>query len=104
LNDIVLIAEIRHADVRDAAIVFVNDAFERHTGYGRDEVLGQAPQMLLDLAPALERLRDLGPEHAARRQARTELLMHRKNATMFWVELEVVGVQTDNGDLSHWVA
>jgi len=104
LNDIVLIAEIRHADVRDAAIVFVNDAFERHTGYGREDVLGQAPQMLLDLAPALERLRDLGPEHAGRRQARTELLMHRKNATMFWVELEVVGVQTDSGDLSHWVA
>ena len=104
LNDIVLIAEIHNADVRDAAIVFVNDAFERHTGYGRDEVLGHAPQMLLDLGPALERLRDYGPELASRRQARTELLMHRKNGTMFWVELEVVGVQSDTGDFSHWVA
>ncbi|TNF61976.1 MAG: EAL domain-containing protein [Burkholderiales bacterium] len=104
LNDIVLIAEIRHADVRDASIVFVNDAFERHTGYGRDEVLGQAPRMLLDLAPALERLRELGSEHAPRRQARTELLMHRKNGTMFWVELELVGVQAETGDFSHWVA
>jgi len=104
LNDIVLIAEIRNADTQDAAIVFVNDAFERHTGYGRDEVLGRAPQMLLDLAPALERLRDLGSQPAARRQARTELLMHRKNGTMFWVELEVVGVQTEGGEPSHWVA
>lgn len=104
LNDIVLIAEVRNADAQDAAIVFVNDAFERHTGYGRDEVLGRAPQMLLDLAPILERLRDLGAEYVARRQARTELLMHRKNGTMFWVELEVVGVQSETGEQSHWVA
>jgi diguanylate cyclase (GGDEF)-like protein/PAS domain S-box-containing protein len=104
LNDIVLIAEIRNADAQDAAIVFVNDAFQRHTGYGRDEVLGRAPQMLLDLAPVLERLHDLGAEYVARRQARTELLMHRKNGTMFWVELEVVGVQSDTGEQSHWVA
>lgn len=104
LNDIVLIAEIRNADAQDAAIVFVNDAFERHTGYGRDEVLGRGPQMLLDLAPVLERLHDLGAEYVARRQARTELLMHRKNGTMFWVELEVVGVQSDTGEQSHWVA
>ncbi len=104
LNDIVMIAEIRNADAQDAAIVFVNDAFERHTGYGRSEVLGQAPQMLLDLAPALERLRDLRSEHINRRQARTELLMHRKNGTMFWVELEVVAVQSESGEQSHWVA
>ncbi|MEZ5646356.1 MAG: EAL domain-containing protein [Burkholderiaceae bacterium] len=104
LNDIVLIAEIHNGDAQDAAIVFVNDAFARHTGYARDEVLGRAPQMLLDVAPALERLRDQGNEHLSRRQARTELLMHRKNGTMFWVELEVVGVQAETGEQSHWVA
>ena len=51
LNDIVAIAEAGPALHEEPRIVFVNDAFEQHTGYSRAEVLGQTPRMLLEHGP-----------------------------------------------------
>jgi diguanylate cyclase (GGDEF)-like protein/PAS domain S-box-containing protein len=105
LNDIVVIAETGAAsDDQEPRIVFVNDAFEQHTGYSRAEVLGQTPRMLLELDPAITKLRELAQSLQQSRQARTELMVRRKNGAMFWVELEVVSVQATAEDITHWVA
>ena len=74
-------------------IVFVNDAFELHTGYARADVLEQSPRMLFDLEAVGARLHDLARGLRDTRKARTELLVRRKSGTQFWVELEVVSVQ-----------
>jgi PAS domain S-box-containing protein len=76
-----------------------------HRLFGRDEVLGQTPHMLLDLDPPCHQAARNGLRACvARRQARTELMVHRKNGAMFWVELEVVSVQATAEDVTHWVA
>jgi diguanylate cyclase (GGDEF)-like protein/PAS domain S-box-containing protein len=105
LNDIVAIAEtgVGTAD-EEPRIVFVNDAFEQHTGYSRAEVLGQTPRMLLELDPAIPKLRQMALGLQQTRQARTELMVRRKNGAMFWVELEVVSVQATAEEVTHWVA
>lgn len=41
LNDMVLIAEVGHRPGDAQAIIFVNDAFERRSGYLRAELLGR---------------------------------------------------------------
>ena len=105
LNDIVVIAETGSAsDDQEPRIVFVNDAFEQQTGYSRAEVLGQTPRMLLELDPAITKLRELAQSLQRTQQARTELMVRRKNGAMFWVELEVVSVQATAEDITHWVA
>ncbi|MGE0349366.1 sensor domain-containing protein [Hydrogenophaga sp.] len=104
LNDIVAIAETGASNDQEPRIVFVNDAFEQHTGYSRAEVLGQTPRMLLELDPAIAKLRELANNLQQSRQARTELMVRRKNGAMFWVELEVVSVQATAEDITHWVA
>ncbi len=103
LNDIVAIAETG-ASAQEPRIVFVNDAFEQHTGYTRAEVLGQTPRMLLELDPAITKLKALAAGLQQNQQARTELMVRRKNGALFWVELEVVSVQANAEEVTHWVA
>ena len=104
LNDMVLITEAGSIDAPGPRIVFVNDAFENHTGYSRGEVLGKAPRMLqgtLTQRPELDRIR------AALLQAqpvRAELINYKKNGDLYWIELDIVPVDYFNRGLTHWVA
>ena len=103
LNDIVAIAETG-AGSQEPRIVFVNDAFQQQTGYTRAEVIGQTPRILLELDPAMTHLNALVANLQHNQQARTELMVRRKNGALFWVELEVVTVQATAEEVTHWVA
>jgi diguanylate cyclase (GGDEF)-like protein/PAS domain S-box-containing protein len=104
LNDIVVIVETAASAQDEARIVFANKAFEEQTGYGRDEVMGQTPHLLLELEPAMVKLREMSWALQRNRKARTEMEVRRKNQTSFWVELEVVAVQAHEEVVTHWVA
>lgn len=104
LNDIVAIAEAGSGENEEPRMVFVNDAFEKQTGYSRAEVLGQSPRMLLEGMPGISKLLEMARGLRETRQARTEFKVHRKNGESFWVELEVVSVQASSEVVTHWVA
>lgn len=104
LNDIVAIAEAGSGPDEEPRIVFVNDAFEKKTGFNREEVLGKSPRILLELDPAKLKLLEMAKGLQQTRQARTELKVFRKSGTPFWVELEVVSVQASADEVTHWVA
>lgn len=104
LNDIVVIAEASPADESEPRIVFVNEAFKQHTGYGRDEMLGQTPRMLLGPNPQLAELLRMSTALQQHQQVRSELIVYRKDGSWFWVELEIVSVLAPLGEPTHWVA
>lgn len=104
LNDIVLIAEAQSASRQVPYIVFVNQAFEQHTGYNRHEVLGQTPRKLFGPGVADDELQRMTKMLQSKRQARSELLIYRKNGSCFWLELEIVQVAATADELTHWVA
>ena len=104
LNDIVLIAEAQPAHRKVPYIVFVNHAFEQHTGYNRHEVLGQTPGKLLGPGAARDEFKRMSRLLARHRQSRSELLIYRKNGSCFWLELEIIEVAATADELTHWVA
>jgi diguanylate cyclase (GGDEF)-like protein/PAS domain S-box-containing protein len=103
LNDMVLIA--RMVDLPDAEqpIIFANDAFLRHTGYSREQVLGRSLRMLEgpDTDP-LTVSRVLAA--VARKEAVTaEMLLYTSRGHAYWVEAEMVPFAGDQGAITHWV-
>ena len=103
-NDIVLITEAEPQDEPGPRILFVNEAFERHTGYRRDEVLGRSPRFLqgADTDPA--ELRRIGAALRRWEPVRSQLLNYTRSGEPFWVELDMVPVADDTGRYTHWVS
>ncbi|MCH2077602.1 MAG: PAS domain S-box protein, partial [Rhodobacteraceae bacterium] len=46
MNDVIVISEAEPIDQPGPRIVFVNDAFVEHTGYSKEEAIGQTPLIL----------------------------------------------------------
>jgi diguanylate cyclase (GGDEF)-like protein/PAS domain S-box-containing protein len=104
LNDVVLITEAEPFDEPSPKILFVNQAFERMTGYKREEVIGKTPRILQ--GPRTQKS-ELARIRAALRKwepVRVELLNYKKNGQPFWMELDITPIANSTGWYTHWVA
>ena len=104
LNDIVMITQAAPKDGSGLKIVFVNGAFERQTGYGQDEAIGQSPRMLYGPNTQHPEVERILTALAHGESARTELLKYNKRGNAYWVEIEAVPIADTQGNLTHYVA
>lgn len=103
LNEMVAIVKAdRHGGAQP--IIFVNDAFEKRSGYQRSELLGREWDMLLGAEPQSRQARRVALSMAKVEQADAELLYHSKSGEPYWVELELVPFADEGGVNTHWVA
>lgn len=80
----------------DSVIVWVNEAFERITGYTADEVVGKPPRILLGPESTETSIRCMEQAAASRRSVTALIRNYRKDGTPFWNQM--VLSQIDNGD------
>lgn len=104
LNDIVIITEAGPFNEPGPRIVFVNDAFERRTGYARDEVLGRSPRLLQGPQTQRARLDQIRSALEQWEPVRVDLVNYRKDGEPFWVDLDISPVWDKSRRLTHWVA
>lgn len=104
LNDIVLITEAEPFDEPGPRIVFVNDAFERRTGYTREEVLGKTPRILHGPKTQVDELQRMDAAQRRWEPVRAELINYTKGGDEFWIEIDIVPVADASGWYTHWVA
>ncbi|MCS6762959.1 MAG: PAS domain S-box protein [Candidatus Protistobacter heckmanni] len=79
LNDIIVITEAGHPDQGGLRIIYVNESFERRTGYAAHEVLGRKPSFLR------------GPKTSPAGEE-------------FWLEIDINPIYAEDGKHTHLIA
>lgn len=104
INDIVMIAEVSDAPEQDARLVFVNDAFERRSGYRRDEVIGKSLRAIRGRNTQASELERIRLAILAREPVRAELINYTKSGDEFWLEEDMQPLANSEGKCTHYVA
>ena len=91
-------------DEPEPTIEYVNPAFERMTGWSKEEAIGQSPRILQ--GPRTERaLLDRLRKDLAEKQAfHGEGINYRKDGTAYPVEWNISAVRDPDGTIRHWLA
>ena len=103
LNDKVIIARATPGPGQLQPIIFANDAFLRAAGYAREELLGRG--MTIMTGPRTDRA-EVARITAAMSRGQgvsAELMVHAKDGTPYWLELEVNPFLDEHGAHTHWV-
>lgn len=103
LNDMVLITKAEPSGEPGLRIVFVNQAFERHTGYSQQEVLGKSPRLLQGLKTQRAELDRIDAALRKWQPVRSELINYTKSGKEFWVEIDLAPITDASGHCTHWV-
>ena len=104
LQDVVMVTEAQpDAGLGERGVVYVNEAFERFTGFTKEEIKGQSP-MRMD-GPETDRsaLRGVAEALKNKRSHRTELMSYNKQREGVLIELDIVPILNAAQQLTHWV-
>ena len=89
-------------ELDDYPLVYVNDAWEDHTGYPVEEVIGRNPRFLQGPGTDPQTVERLSSAIQNEEQVTVEIRNYRRDGTPFWSELTVAPVYDDE-DLAHYV-
>jgi PAS domain S-box-containing protein len=103
LNDILMITEVGPTDAPGPRIIFVNDAFERLTGYSREEVLNKSPSLLQGPKTQRAELDRIDATLKKWQSVRAELIHYTKSGHEFWIEIDIIPIANSSGWFTHWV-
>ena len=98
-NNVITIADARQPDM---PLTFVNKAFEKLTGYRKDEAVGRNCRFLQGDDRNQEGVAALHDAVREGKAAHVELRNYRKDGTMFWNELYLTPVFDENGELIYF--
>ncbi len=89
---------------REGTIQSVNPAFERITGYSREEIIGQNPRILKSGGQDALDYRELWDTLTAGRTWKGRLVNRRKDGSLFDEEATISPIRDLSGEITHYVA
>lgn len=94
---------ITDAVLPDYPVIYINNSFEKITGYSREEAEGRNLRFLYGEDAAQPQLDVIRAALKEGRPCRCLLRNYRKDGGMFWNELRVTPLKDDKGRLTHFV-
>ncbi|MDI5921046.1 EAL domain-containing protein, partial [Halomonas sp. LR5S13] len=96
----VLIAD---AGEPDLPIIYANDAFQRMTGYTREEIIGRNCRFLQGAETDTAAVEQVRQQLARQCEVHVTLCNYRKDGTPFWNDLYIAPVRDEEGQVTHYV-
>lgn len=94
---------IADARLPDRPLIYVNEGFERLTGYRREEILGTNCRFLQGLDPQRETVDVIRRALMEERECMVEIRNYRKDGTPFWNRLSITPVRDASGSVTHFI-
>jgi len=103
-EDVILLTEAEPIREPGPRIVYVNQAFQKMTGYSPQEVIGKTPRILQGPKSDPAALKRIHDALSSWQPIREELINYRKDGTPFWVDLSIFPIADERGWYTHWMA
>ncbi len=103
-SDSILITEAEPIDSPGPKIIYVNEAFEKMTGYSRDEVIGKSPRILQGLKTDRSVLDKLRGHLEKWEPVEVEVINYKKSGEEFWINMAIAPVADSKGWFTHWIS
>ncbi|MBW4441378.1 MAG: EAL domain-containing protein [Plectolyngbya sp. WJT66-NPBG17] len=105
-NEIVMISQLEESidDPLSLRIIYVNDAFSRTTGYSSGEAIGKSALVLLGDKTSSSEVARIRSTLKAFEPVRAEVILYRKSETHFWVDVNMVPIRNEQGQVTHFVS
>ena len=103
-TDAVLITEVSPLDEPGPAIVYVNDAFTRMTGYTVEDVKNKTPRILQGPKTDEQELKRLRAALNEASPCEVTTINYKKGGEEFWINFSVSPVKDENGLNTHFIA
>ncbi len=94
---------IADARLPDRPLIYVNEGFQRMTGYPVDEVLGRNCRFLQGTSTDPAATAEIRAALAENRACVVEILNHRKDGSPFWNRLSITPVRSAAGEVTHFI-
>ncbi len=104
MNDIIVITDAEAVGGLWPRVLYVNPAFERHTGYRPHEIVGKTPRILQGPRTQRDVLDRIRARLKRWEPVREEILNYTKNGEEIWLELDIVPIADTAGRYTHWIA
>ncbi|QHE79864.1 PAS domain S-box protein [Hydrogenophaga sp. PBL-H3] len=104
MNDIIVVTDAEPVEGLWPRVIYVNQAFERNTGYRPDEIIGKTPRILQGPRTQRDVLDRIRASLQRWEPVREEILNYKKNGDEIWLELDIVPIADAAGHYTHWIS